>query len=156
MSLTSTPITVVGKVVTEVTTRVIPSGVKVANFRLCSQERVYDKAQDLWADGDRMYMSIACWRRLADNVADTLRKGDQIVVHGRLKIDDYKADDGARRQDMRVDAWAVGPDLALHNVTINRPDWAISPDQQTLVNPTPVKPVPEEEPLAKEEVVQAA
>jgi single-strand DNA-binding protein len=153
---TSTLITVVGKVITEVTTSVVSNGAKVANFRLVSQERVYDKAQNLWVDGDRTYLRVACWRRLADNVADSLHKGDQVVVHGRLKIREYTTDEGARRQDPEVTAWAIGPDLSLHTVTVSRPAWALSPDQQTLLNPTPAKPVPDEESPAEEEVAQAA
>jgi single-strand DNA-binding protein len=151
---TSTPITVVGKVVTDITPRMTPGGIKVANFRLATQERSYDKAQDLWVDGDRMYLSVSCWRHLADHVADSLHKGDQVVVHGRMKLREYTMEGGERRTSVEVDAKAIGPDLALHTVTVNRPDWAISPHQQTLLKP-PDQLVPLEEDT-QEEVAQAA
>jgi single-strand DNA-binding protein len=155
MSVTSTPITVVGRVVTDITPRMTQSGHKVANFRLATQERNYDKAQDLWVDGDRMYLTVSCWRNLADHVADSLRKGDQVVVHGRMKIREYKTEEGDRRTSLEVDAKAIGPDLALHTVAVNRPDWAISPHQQTLLNPPPGPLIPPED-VTQEEVAQAA
>jgi len=155
MSVTSTPITVVGRVVTDITPRMTQGGHKVANFRLATQERSYDKAQDLWVDGDRMYLTVSCWRNLADHVADSLRKGDQVVVHGRMKIREYKTEEGDRRTNIEVDAKAIGPDLALHTVAVNRPDWAISPHQQTLLNP-PLGPLIPPEEVTQEEVAQAA
>lgn len=158
MSVNSTPITVVGRIVSEISTRLIPAGVKVANFRLLSLERNFDKTTQTWVDGDRMYMTIACWRALADHVVESLRKGDQVVVHGRLKIHEYRTDDGDRRSNIEVDARAVGPDLTLHTVTVNRPDWATSPGQHSLLAPPQLEPVDAElEPVDQEkEVAQAA
>jgi single-strand DNA-binding protein len=159
MSLASTQITVVGKVVTDIATRLTSAGHKVANFRLACQERNYDKAQDLWVDGDRMYLSVACWRNLADHVTASLHKGDQVVVHGRMKIEEYQTKEGAHRTDLVVDAKAIGPDLALHTVMVNRPDWGASTRQQQLLEPrhTPpdLEPIPKEE-LTKEDVAHAA
>jgi single-strand DNA-binding protein len=150
MSINTTSITVVGRVVSDITARVTSTGIKVANFRLLTQEHIYDKETQTWVDGDRMYMTIVCWRRLADNVAESLHKRDQIVVHGRLRISEYEAANGEHRQNLEVEAKALGPDLTLSTVTVNRPDWAISPNQQTLLNPPPAQ-----EPT-QEEVAQAA
>jgi single-stranded DNA-binding protein len=73
--------------------------------------------------------------------------GDQVVVTGRLRIDEYTAADGARRAGPQINARAVGPDLALHTVLVNRPNWATSPDQLALVPAPPDRqpPRPEEE-----------
>jgi single-strand DNA-binding protein len=158
MSVNTTVITAVGRVVSEVTTRVIPTGAKVANFRIACQERVFDKAQEKWVDGDRMYMRVACWRKLADNVTDCLRMGDQVMVKGRLRIRDYEPEEGDRRAVAEIDAWSVGPDLALHSVAVNRPDWAVSPNQQRLLDPLVqlAKDDPAEANLVEEDAAQAA
>jgi single-strand DNA-binding protein len=158
MSVNTTVITAVGRVVSEITTRVIPTGAKVANFRIACQERVFDKAQEKWVDGDRIYMRVACWRKLADNVTDCLRLGDQVMVKGRLRIRDYGAEEGDRRAVAEIDAWSVGPDLAFHSVAVNRPDWAASPNQQGLLDP--LVPLAKEDPaeadLVEEDAAQAA
>jgi single-strand DNA-binding protein len=148
--LNATSVTMVGRLVSDVETRVVPTGDKVANFRMACQERRYDKELDLWQDGDRMYVDVACWRRLADGVGASLSKGNQVVVIGRLKIDEYVTKEGAHRQRPRIDARAVGPDLALHTVHVGPPNWETSPDQLELV------PSPPEQPPQRAEKPQAA
>lgn len=154
MSVNSTLITAVGRVVTAVTTRVIPTGAKVANFRIACQERNFDKTQELWVDGDRMYLRVVCWRNLADNVAASLQEGDQVVVRGRLKIRDYLTKDNLHRTDLEVDAWVIGPDLSLHTVAINRPDWRTGPHQRPPDSPP--TPTTDDDDATRDQVAQAA
>jgi single-strand DNA-binding protein len=135
MSVNATVVTVVGRVVSNLTTHVIPSGAKVTNFRIACQERMYDKAQEQWVDGNRTYMKVACWRNLAENVADSLRQGDQVVIKGRLKLVNFQSKEGDQRTDVEIDAWAIGPDLTFHTVSVNRPDWSVPPRQETLIDP---------------------
>jgi single-strand DNA-binding protein len=157
MSYGSTQVTVVGRVVTDIRTRVTPSGDKVASFRIACQERRYDKAQDLWVDGDRMYMSVSCWRNVADHVEASLSQGDQVIAMGHLKLHEYTSKEGERRTDMEVNARSIGPDLALHTAMVTRPNWPVSPNQQSLL---PTEPQPPDrspdEPAPREEVPQAA
>jgi single-strand DNA-binding protein len=156
MSVTSTQITVVGRLVTEVETRATASGHKVADFRLLSQERKYDKAQNLWTDGDRLYMTVVCWEAMADRAADSLRKGDHVVVHGRLKLHDYTTEEGARRTTLEVNAKAIGPDLAFHSVMLNRQGLSISPYQQELQEPPRTEPTDEIPATTRTDAAQAA
>jgi single-strand DNA-binding protein len=155
MSFASTQITVVGKIVTDIETRVTQMGHKVADFRLASQERNYDKEQDLWVDGNRMYLTVVCWRNIADHVTESLRKGDQVVVHGRMRIRVFLSREGVQRTDLEVEAKAIGPDLSLHTVTVNRLGWPVSPNQQELLSPTRADPAPADD-RTEGEVVQAA
>ena len=39
---------------------------------------------------------------LADRVAAGLRKGNQVVVEGKLRTDSWETKDGAKRKDVRV------------------------------------------------------
>lgn len=118
-----TPITVVGRLVTDVTTRLTAGGHKVASFRIMSKERRFDKETGAWTDGDRMYLGVDCWRGLADGVADSLAKGDQVIVSGRLRIREYATDDGSRRSSVEINAQSVGPDLLWQTVLVNRSGW---------------------------------
>lgn len=119
-----TPITVVGRLATDVTTRLTTGGAKVANFRIACQERRYERESGTWVDGDRMYLGVVCWRGLADGVAASLAKGDQVIVAGRFRIREYTADDGSRRSSAEIDARSVGPDLLWQTVLVNRSGWA--------------------------------
>jgi single-strand DNA-binding protein len=131
--MNATPITVTGRVVTDVTTRTTSSGTKVSYFRIACQERQFDKEKEEWVDGDRVYFGVTGWRRLAEGLG-ALEKGDQVVVSGRFRVREYTTADGRLRVSPEIDARAVGPDLAWHTVIVNRTTWA-SAEQLALVGP---------------------
>jgi single-strand DNA-binding protein len=132
-----TPITVTGRVVTDVTTRTTATGIKMANFRIACQERRYDREREEWVDGDRMYVGVVGWRQLAEGVC-ALEKGDHVVVSGRLKVREYTTEDGTTRASPEISASAVGPDLAWHTVIVNRRAWGAA-EQLSLV-PADIQP----------------
>ena len=47
-----------------------------------------------WADVDTLFVTVVCWRQLAENVAASCAKGDPVMVSGRLRIRQWSADDG--------------------------------------------------------------
>jgi single-strand DNA-binding protein len=106
-----TLVTVVGNVVTDPTLRVTSGGAKVTKFRLASTERRYDKVTGGWRDGDTIFWWVSCWRRAAENVADSLAKGQPVVVHGRLRENRYEVE-GQPRTSLEIDASTVGHDLS--------------------------------------------
>jgi single-strand DNA-binding protein len=156
MSVNSTLVTAVGRLVSGIQTYVIPTGARVANFRIACQERIYDKDRGSWMDGDRMYIDVACWRQTAENVAASLQEGDLVVVRGRLKIRNYTSKDGQQRTAVEIDASSVGADLAFNPVVVNRLDWRTSPNQQTLLDPPPTDLPAAEDGPTRAEVAQAA
>jgi single-strand DNA-binding protein len=109
--MNETWVTVVGNVASDVNWRRIPNGGEVANFRLMSTARRYDSESGSWLDGHRVAVSVACWRRLGENVRTCVAKGDPVVVHGRLHVREYEVD-GARRTSTEIEARTVGLDLA--------------------------------------------
>jgi single-strand DNA-binding protein len=108
--MNETVLTVVGHVASEPALRVTSSGMKVASFRLASTERRYDKGLSAWRDGDTIFWSVSCWRAAAENVADSLLKGQPVIVHGRLKERGYEKD-GQHRTSLEIDATTIGHDL---------------------------------------------
>ena len=116
-----TPMTVVGRVVTEPTRHTFASGERKTSFRLMSVERRYDRETQDWIDGDRLFVTVNCWRRLAEGAAVSLVKGDNVVVTGRFSLRDYTVDGDERRTVAEIDARALGPDLAWNTVVVERP-----------------------------------
>jgi len=110
MARNETTITVVGNVASDVTHRHTTGGVSRAGFRIGATERRYNAESGEWVDGNKLYLSVVCWRRLADGVVASLGKGDPVIVSGRLYTRDFEVD-GQRRSVMEVEASAVGPDL---------------------------------------------
>lgn len=111
-----------GNLVQDPTQTVTANGNKVTRFRIASSGRRLDKNTGEWASTDPVYMSVVCWRQLGDNVMQSLRKGDSVVVMGRLTYREW--DDpqtGARRNRYEVEATSVGPDLSRYIATLARP-----------------------------------
>lgn len=82
-------------------------------LRVATRPRMYDRASGQWRDGSPSFITVVCWRALAENVAASVSKGDPVVVTGRLRTGSYTAADGQRRLSVEVHASSVGHDLTL-------------------------------------------
>ncbi|MGH3800019.1 MAG: single-stranded DNA-binding protein [Pseudonocardiaceae bacterium] len=115
-----TPVTVVGTLVSDMRPRRVgPDGTLVLNFRVASNERRFDKTSESWVDGESLYLSVNCWRRLAENAA-SLVKGDPVIVSGKLRTREWTTEQGERRSTVELEANAVGPDLARCAATVRK------------------------------------
>jgi single-strand DNA-binding protein len=61
-------------------------------FRAVSTERRYDEAAAEWVDGDEFGISVVCWRQLGNSVLSLVRRGDPVVVTGKLTTRRYDKD----------------------------------------------------------------
>ena len=109
--MNQTSITLVGNAVTDVTIGATPNGIEYSPFRLATTTRRFDRGIGQWIDGDTSYVRITCWRKLARHVAESISKGDPVVVAGALKIREW-ANEDRRGVSVEVDASSVGHDLA--------------------------------------------
>src|SRR5919197_5688892 len=106
-----TTITIVGNLVDDPELRFTPSGAAVANFRIASTPRIYDRQSGAWRDGDTLFLSCSVWRQAAENVAESLQKGMRAIVQGRLKQRQYETREGEKRTVFEIDVEEVGPSL---------------------------------------------
>ncbi len=106
-----TVITLVGNLVDDPELRFTPSGAAVANFRLASTPRTYDRQSGEWKDGESLFLTCSVWRQAAENVAESLQKGMRVIVQGRLKQRSYETREGEKRTVFEVDVDEVGPSL---------------------------------------------
>jgi len=134
-----TLITVVGNLVDDPKLRTTDSGVEVTGFRVASTSRRYDRDTNRWVDYGQLFLGVTCWRTLGVNVVASLRKGDPVVVSGRLFTRQYERD-GQMRSSYEMDAVAVGPDLARGTASFQRarptvPATHAPTDEQGLPEP---------------------
>ncbi|QBR92924.1 single-stranded DNA-binding protein [Nocardioides euryhalodurans] len=115
-----TVITVVGNLVDDPELRFTPSGAAVANFRIASTPRTFDRQTNEWKDGDALFLSCAVWRQAAENVAESLQKGMRVVVQGRLKSRQYETREGEKRTVFEIDVEEVGPSLKYATAKVTR------------------------------------
>ena len=88
-----------------------PSGAAVANFRIASTPRTYDRQSGEWKDGESLFLSCSVWRQAAENVAESLQRGMRVIVQGRLKSRSYDDREGNKRTVFEIDVDEVGPSL---------------------------------------------
>jgi single-strand DNA-binding protein len=119
MAVGETSVTMTGTVLSEVDfKRIGDEGHELVTFLLRSNERRFDKAKREWVDGRHLTVRVKCWRRLALGVRSAVRKGDPVIVNGRLYTNDF--DDRRSRAVPEVEAVAVGPNLALCVAPVQR------------------------------------
>jgi single-strand DNA-binding protein len=90
----------------------------VAAFRLACTPRV--KTKGGWGDGNTTWIEVACFRTLAQHVAHSVRKGDPVVVVGKLRTTAWEKD-GQSRERLVLEADTVGHDLNRGTSAFRRP-----------------------------------
>ncbi|MGK5681280.1 single-stranded DNA-binding protein [Actinoplanes sp. URMC 104] len=88
------------------------TGSVVANFKIASHARRFDRASNTWVDGNSLRVRVTAWRRLAEGVLSSISVGDPVIVYGRLYTRDWKDEDGNPRISYEMEAFAIGHDLA--------------------------------------------
>lgn len=115
-----TLITVVGNLVDDPELRFTPSGAAVANFRIASTPRTFNRQTNDWEDGEALFLSCSVWRQAAENVAESLQRGMRVVVQGRLKARTYETREGEKRTVFEIEVEEVGPSLKFATAKVAR------------------------------------
>jgi len=101
-----------GFVASEPSFKRLDNGTSTAKLRVAYTERRFNRETGEWGDGPTSFVTVLCWRTLADNVAVCLRKGEPVLVRGRLRVRDYQDTEGRPRSVTEVDASSIGHDLS--------------------------------------------
>jgi single-strand DNA-binding protein len=103
-------ITVHGYVVAAPTVRTVGEHT-VANFRIGVTPRKLERSSGEWRDAETQWYSVSAWRALGDNVARSLRRGDPVIVQGRLNARTWINASHAEVVAHDIEAAVVGHDL---------------------------------------------
>ncbi len=115
-----TVITVIGNLVDDPELRFTPAGHAVAKFRIASTPRTFDKQANEWKDGDSLFLTCSVWRKLAENCAESLRRGMRVIARGQLKQRSYEDREGVKRTVYELDADEVGPSLKSATAAVTK------------------------------------
>ena len=104
-------ITIVGNVTADPELRFTNTGKAFATFTVAHNSRRRDESGQ-WVDGDATFVRCVAWQELAENLAETLSKGDRAIVVGSLAIRKYtdKTDD-TEKWITEIKVQEVGPSL---------------------------------------------
>jgi single-strand DNA-binding protein len=136
MYLNDAQISVTGYVATQPMVKTVSSGAVYTSMRVAWTPRRQDRETGEWVDGNTSYATVICWRKLATHAALSLRKGDPVMVRGRLSVRPYDDRNGVRRIAVEVEATSVGHDLS-RGVAIfqrTRPQTGLTAAQHAVAN----------------------
>lgn len=103
-------ITITGNIATDPEYKSTAGGVPLTKFRVASSQRRYDRQSGTWSDGETNWYSVSLFRSLADHAYASLRKGDRVLLTGRLHVRAW--DNGAKQgTTVEIEAEAIGHDL---------------------------------------------
>jgi single-strand DNA-binding protein len=111
-------VTLVGNITDDPELRFTPSGSAVANFTVAINRRI--RQGDRWEDRLDGFFNCSCWRDLAENAAESLRKGTRVVVVGRLQQRSWEDREGNRRTAVEVQVDEVAPSLRWATASVQK------------------------------------
>ncbi len=103
--------TVQGRVVAPPESRTTRGGVPFTAFRLASTVRRPNPQTRTYEDGPTNFFNVTAFRTLGANVGNSLKKGDPVVVYGRLRVNQWMRSDNIPATSVEIDAYSVGHDL---------------------------------------------
>lgn len=109
----SNTITVVGNLAADPEIQFTPSGKAVANFTVAQTPRKFDRQTNEWKDaGEPNYFRCTAWEKVAENIAESLKVGDRVVVIGSLSTRKYTKKNGEEATSTNnLTVEEVGPSL---------------------------------------------
>jgi single-strand DNA-binding protein len=111
-------VTVPGRIATKPDRLSSKNGTGV-RFRVASTERWFNRSAEKWNEAAPVYLTVTCWRQLAESVLVSLRVGDPVIVHGKLVTSSFERDGHVETQ-LEISAGAVGPDLRWSTAVVTR------------------------------------
>jgi single-strand DNA-binding protein len=115
-------VTVIGNATQDPELRFTPSGAAVVTFSVADNPRKKNQQTQQWENGESTFYRVTAWRQMAENIAESVRKGDRLVVVGVLQNRRYETQEGAVRFSLEINADAVALDTRFAMVTARKPE----------------------------------
>lgn len=112
-------ITVVGNLTRDPELRYTTAGNAHARLGIAVNRRWFNKATNEY-DEEVSFFNITAWGELAEHVADTVDKGNRVVVVGRLEQRSWETDEGEKRSVVEIIADEVAPSLRWATAGVKR------------------------------------
>ena len=79
-------------------------------MRVVAKDRKRDSTGQ-WADGDPCFLDAVAFGTVAENIVESVTKGDSLVLTGRLAMSEWTTDEGQKRQSYQIQVESVGLSL---------------------------------------------
>jgi single-strand DNA-binding protein len=109
----------VGRLTADPEIRYTSGGKAVATVNLVFSNRKKTDAGG-WVDDGVLFLRGTLWESYAENVANSLVKGDQVLVSGQIFQRDWETKDGQKRTNIELKIFDIGPVMKWNEVKIQR------------------------------------
>src|SRR6187455_155944 len=110
MGMNETYVTISGNVVGDPQVRMTRANVPFVTFRVASNVRRVDYKTGEYIDAGTNFVNVTAFRALGVNLANSLKKGEPVIVYGRMRINQW-ANGEKSGTTVEIDAYNVGHDL---------------------------------------------
>ncbi|HEY8618995.1 MAG TPA: single-stranded DNA-binding protein [Dermatophilaceae bacterium] len=109
--MNETYVTISGNVVGDPVARATKANVPFVTFRVASNVRRVDFKTGEYIDAGTNFVNVTAFRSLGVNLANSLKKGEPVLVYGRMRINQWVNGDRSGTT-VEIDAYNVGHDLS--------------------------------------------
>jgi single-strand DNA-binding protein len=112
-------VTIVGNLTRDPELRFTPTGQANASFGVAVNRRWQNRQTQEWQEATSFF-DVVTWAGLAENVAKCLKRGDRVVVEGRLDQRSWENNEGEKRSKVEITANEVAPSLRWATAEITK------------------------------------
>lgn len=134
-----------GNLTREPELRFTQGGRAVCSFGIAVNRRYQQNGE--WKDADPTFFNVSLWGQPGENAAASLKKGDRVMVSGRLEIRTWDKEDGSKGTSVDIVADEIGVSTKFATCEVHRVARATEPRPQSA-GAAPADPVyAQEEPF---------
>jgi len=115
----SNTITVIGNLTKDIELRFTPNGQATATMGIAVNRRWQDQKTHEWVESTSFF-NVVLWRDLATNAAESLGRGDRVIVTGRLEQRSWDDQEGVRHYSVEIVADEIGPSLRWATASVQK------------------------------------
>ncbi|HVW33918.1 MAG TPA: single-stranded DNA-binding protein [Acidimicrobiia bacterium] len=120
-------VTIVGNITRDPELRFTPSGQANARLGVAVNRRWQDRNSGEWQEATSFF-DVICWRELAENVSESLKRGTRVIVTGRLEQRSWEQD-GTKRSVVEIIADEFAPSLRWATAKVEKTERRSGGDQ---------------------------
>jgi single-strand DNA-binding protein len=106
-------------VVSDPEIRFAQSGKAWVSMRVVAKDRVRDSNGE-WSDGEPMFLNAVVFGKQAENITESILKGDTVVISGKLRPNKWTDKDGVEHNDVQIGVDEIGVSVRWNPAKSNR------------------------------------
>ncbi len=100
--------------------RFTPNGKAVAKVRLAFSDRKKNESTGQWEDGDKIFLEASVWHEEAEHIAESLQRGHEVLVSGKLRQREYQTREGEKRTAFELVFPTIAPTLKWATAKVSK------------------------------------